>query len=191
MRISSVSANSAILLLSFTTIVCGTGCDCPRGINHVQNQLQNLCGDKTCTWCGDVNGDAYDSIRAIAMGGRSAIRLKGLTPTVIAKPTTQIVENTSATVKEMPMGVFGFYRSFLSRVGRFPGQGQDGGVELHMLGLTKQIQRLTNCLRGLSSSTANFVKSGSVTWKLGQRKVVELGAGCGGEFSLAPVPVDP
>ncbi|KAK7523693.1 hypothetical protein IWZ03DRAFT_365269 [Phyllosticta citriasiana] len=59
MRISSVSANSAILLLSFTTIVCGTGCDCPRGINHVQNQLQNLCSDKTCTWCGDVNGDAY------------------------------------------------------------------------------------------------------------------------------------
>ncbi|KAK7608354.1 hypothetical protein JOL62DRAFT_218558 [Phyllosticta paracitricarpa] len=132
MIISSVSANAAILLLSFTTIVAGTGCDCPHGVSREKIQLQDLCTDQACTWCGDLNGEAYDSIRAIAQRGRSAMRLKGLASTVIANPTTQIVEETPATLKEMPMGVFGFYRSFLSRVGRFPGQGQDGGLELHM-----------------------------------------------------------
>ncbi|KAK8207814.1 hypothetical protein BKA81DRAFT_359552 [Phyllosticta paracitricarpa] len=59
MIISSVSANAAILLLSFTTIVAGTGCDCPHGVSREKIQLQDLCTDQACTWCGDLNGEAY------------------------------------------------------------------------------------------------------------------------------------
>ncbi|KAK7560231.1 hypothetical protein IWX91DRAFT_341857 [Phyllosticta citricarpa] len=61
MIISSVSANAAILLLSFTTIVAGTGCDCPHGVSREKIQLQDLCTDQACTWCGDWNGEALYS----------------------------------------------------------------------------------------------------------------------------------